>query len=153
MVNATEEVRVFLGSKKYTELAREIIKKTRKTLCVDLYEVEVEFSRRSLNDAELNLLDVDRLIEQNSLLLEKFSVALIKAENSLRVEQEFTPSEPEEKEEDSHESYVGHGPTFLLTFSILFLLLGDRKNHLSAYLKKARQPSAKKYQRALEEVY
>lgn len=153
MVNTTEAVRVFLESKKYTDLARKIVERTRKTLCVDLYEVEVEYSMRSLNDAELILLDIDRLLEQDSYLLEKFSVALIKAENALSVDQEFNPLDPEEEKEDSHESYVGHSPTFLLTFAILFLLLRDRRNYLPAYFKKSRQPNAKKYQRALEEAF
>lgn len=60
---------------------------------MDLYEVE--FSRRSLNEAELSLLDIDRLLEQDSDLLEKFSIALIKAENALNVDQEFNPLDPE----------------------------------------------------------
>ncbi|WPO50161.1 hypothetical protein [Pseudomonas sp. S1Bt23] len=152
MVNETGEIKVFLESKNYTEIAKRIIDLAGKRLCTDLYDAEVEFSRRSLNDAELSLLDIERLLEHDCLSIEKFSLELIRSENKLRVDQEFNPLDYEEVD-DSQESYAGHSPTFLLTSSILFLLLRDRKSYLSVYLKKSRQPNAKKYQRALEEVF
>jgi len=111
-----------------------------------LYEVEVELGRNCLKNSDLSLLDIYKTLENDAASLEKFCIALIKAEDTLSVNQEFNPlesSEDEDEDEDEDESYVGHSQTFLLTFAILFLLLRDRRSHLKIYLMKSRQPNAK----------
>ncbi|KAF0867290.1 hypothetical protein [Pseudomonas sp. LD120] len=152
MVNESEEIRAFLESEKYIYLTKKNNKNHRKKLCDDLYDAELEFGSNCLKSSELSLLDIDKLLENDADTLEKFCIKLIRAEDTFAVDQEFNLLDENEKEKEN-EVYVGHSQTFLLTFAILFLLLRDRRDHLPTYLKKTRQPNAKKYQHALEVAY
>ena len=152
MVNEFEEIRSFLESEKYICLTKTIIKITEKKLCSDLYDAELKLGFDCLKISKISLIDIDKAIENDVNILEKFCIKIIRTEDIFTVDQEFNPLD-ENENENENEIYVGHSQTFLLTFTILFLLLRDRRDHLSTYLKKTRQPNAKKYQNYLEVAY
>ena len=152
MVEDVGDIKAFLQLDKYSGLAERIVQRANKRLCTDLYDAEVTYCQKILGAATLSLTDLRTLLVRDAEKLERFCVRLIHAEKLLNLGQDFNPHEPEEQEEEN-EAYVGHSKTFLLTFSVLYLLLRDERSKLSAYLKVIRQPKAVKYQRGIELVF
>ncbi|WP_322049594.1 hypothetical protein [Paraburkholderia sp. J67] len=152
MVNDIQSIRDLLYSTKYFSLASSVIKEAKKILCSDLYDAELAYCQKALGMAKFDLNDVEDLLETDFDRLRRFCVAMIRGAKLIDVGQDFNPAE-EDEEESSNETYVGHSLTFLLTFSILYLLLRDDRVRLSLYLKQMRQPKADKYQRAVENLF
>jgi hypothetical protein len=152
MVDDVGDIKAFLQFDKYSSLAEKIVQRANKRLCTDIYDAEVTYCQKILGAATVSLADIRSLLVGDAEKLERFCVRLIRAEKLLNLGQDFNPYEPEEQEEEN-EVYVGHSKTFLLTFSVLYLLLRDERSKLSAYLKVIRQPKAVKYQRGIELVF
>ena len=152
MVVDIKSIFQFLRSPKYSELALDVVQRTSKRLCDDLYDAELVHCQKALDAAGLALASIEALLNQDSDRIRKFSVALIRAENAIDLGQDFNPLE-EPEDESSNETYVGHSLTFILTFSILYILIRDDRGRLAQYLKKMRQPKASKYQKAVETIF
>ncbi len=150
MVN--QPIEPLIKSQEYDELAKRIMAQTNKTLCTDIYDAEVAYCQKILAAAEISAAEINSLLTGDAALLEAFCIQLIKAERSLELGQDYNEHEPEDQEEEN-EQYVGHSPTFLLTFSVMYMLLRDRRKEFGKYLKAIRQPKAKEYQRRVEAIF
>lgn len=152
MVEDIESIRKFLHLLRYSDLASDVIRRANKRLCSDLYDAELVLCQKALDAAGITLNSIEVLLTQDLDRIRKFSVALIKTEKVIDVGQDFNPLE-ESGDEPSNETYVGHSLTFLLTFSIVYILVRDDRGRFAQYLKKMRQPKASKYQKAVEAIF
>ena len=152
MVEDIKSISDFLRLPKYSDVALDVVQRANTRLCDDLYDAELVHCQKALDAAGLALASIEALLDQDSDRIRKFCVILIRAEKAIDVGQDFNPlAEPED--ESSNEIYVGHSLTFILTFSIMYILARDDRGRFAQYLKEMRQPKASKYQSAVEAIF
>lgn len=152
MVDNFKSILEFINSKKYFEISSEIVALANKRLCDDLYDAELAYCQNVLDAAGLTLDEISLLLQQDTDRLGRFCLSMIRAEKALNVGQDFNPDE-EPEDEPSNETYVGHSPTFLLIFSVVYILIANGKGDLAQYLKNIRQPRSVKYQKVVEKLF
>lgn len=153
--NINNEIKVLISEKNYIAIAQEITDRSGKILCEDLYDVEVEHTKKFLAASNIDLAMAKELILNPSKHFFNFVVLYLKNEWELTQGQEFNPEElpdPINKEE-SQDRYDGHSRTFLVQDAIFYLILEKSPADLTGFLKKIRTPHHIKFASALQKLY
>lgn len=151
--NSFVEIEEIISSKEYQDLSEKIITNAGKILCIDIYDVEIDYCVSLVNASKILVEAIKSTIEVGDAGFVEFCMSYMAIEPALEQGQEYNEKDFPVEDEASNETYVGHSKTFLFQNAVYYIVLKNDQKNLVSFLSKIKKPHAAKFAKSLSNFF
>lgn len=147
------DIRNVILSNDYSEISKNTIKSTGKTLCDDMFDAEIEYCVKLIEASKIPVSEIQALVRNKEDAFIEYCKYYIFAAEKLELGQEYNPKEIPVVDEPSNEATIGYSKTYLFQYGVFFIMLMNKIDELTDFLKKIRKPHASKFAKSLNSFF